>query len=149
MSWLPSLSSSLAQKGNFQMEIDGELEAQAVCTDARCKAAIDLHRDRVTEDFYLLRITLRVLVCMSCFLGTCPYLIMVYINAQQTSALTYIFELSGLHQRKACLTVLWLPSLAWLLFAQSYFCSLHLHFDPKSNNPKQNFINCCVGGSHM
>lgn len=49
-------------KGGFQMEIDGELEAQAVCTDTRCKTVIDLHRDRVTVGFYLLSITLRILV---------------------------------------------------------------------------------------
>lgn len=59
---------SLAQKRSSQVKIDVELEvrgtegAQVVTTDPRGKTAIDLHRDRGTVGFYLLSISLRILV---------------------------------------------------------------------------------------
>lgn len=49
-------------KGDVEMEDQGKEEAQVVSMDTRGRAVIDLHRDRGTVGFYLLSITLRILV---------------------------------------------------------------------------------------
>ncbi|XP_038591773.1 uncharacterized protein LOC119916012 [Micropterus salmoides] len=53
---------SLAQKRSSQVKTDVEQEAQGVSTDPKGKMVIDLHRDRGTVSFYLLSISLRILV---------------------------------------------------------------------------------------
>nr|QVG60714.1 gjb3.2 [Scophthalmus maximus] len=59
---------SLAQKRSSQVKVNVELEgqgqeeAQGVSKEDRDKTVIDLHKDRGTVGFYLLSITLRILV---------------------------------------------------------------------------------------
>lgn len=46
----------------MELEVRGKEEAQVVPTDPRGKTVIDLHRDRGTIGFYLLSVSLRILV---------------------------------------------------------------------------------------
>lgn len=52
----------MAQKRSSQGKADVELEAPVVSTEPGGKTVIDLHRDRGTVCFYLLSISLRILV---------------------------------------------------------------------------------------